>query len=44
MTMNNFRGDFNVLEVWEMQKLAYTEIFGFTGIIFNGIPGLTEYF
>ena len=21
-----------------------TEIFGFTGIIFNGIPGLTEYF
>ena len=23
---------------------SYTEIFGFTRIVFNGIPGLTEYF
>ena len=31
-------------EINEPRSKLITEIFGFTGIVFNGIPGLTEYF
>ena len=36
-----FRND---QEYADVKTLRGTEIFGFTGIVFNGIPGLTEYF